>query len=105
MIRSEFMDVTRVYHQAVPVSGKCDECGKELTQNGSGLYDYYRLSTSHNNWGNDSCDSYKYYDFCCIDCMLKFVDEFWSGLRGPRYSIGHDTYEMEICHKFQLEEH
>ena len=35
----------------------CDICKKEIENNKS----YWRLTTHHNDWGNDSIDSYEYF--------------------------------------------
>lgn len=47
----------------------CDDCGKELKN----LYAY--VVTYHNRWGNDSCDSFEYYEFC-FDCAETFFAEY-----------------------------
>jgi hypothetical protein len=47
----------------------CDICGKiskEEKPNG-----WYNFSHGHGAWGNDSCDSYRNFDVCSIECYLK----------------------------------
>lgn len=48
----------------------CDICKKEiqLRQN------YYNVTTSHNDWGNDSHESIKYKEICSDECLKKEFD-------------------------------
>lgn len=50
----------------------CDVCEKEITK-GVG---YYEVTTHHNDWGNDSIDSYDYSDVCSVECLKKKFDEY-----------------------------
>ena len=64
------------------VSKKCDVCGKEIPPTviphkyGEPVYDYYEVTTHHNDWGNDSVDSYEYFDVCSPDCANKLWEEY-----------------------------
>lgn len=49
---------------------KCDVCHKEI------LGKYWQLTTHHNGWGNDSIDSYEYFDLCSRECINKKLDEY-----------------------------
>lgn len=49
----------------------CDVCKKEITVNS-----YWELTTHHNDWGNDSIESYEYFDVCSKDCMRKKFEEY-----------------------------
>lgn len=49
---------------------KCDICGKEITGK------FWHLTTHHNDWGNDSIDSYEYYDLCSRECIDKALDNY-----------------------------
>jgi len=42
---------------------KCDICGKEFTG------PYWIANTHHDDWGNDSVDSYETYDLCSENCV------------------------------------
>jgi len=42
---------------------KCDICGKIFTG------PYWIASVHHNDWGNDSIDSYEGYDLCSENCV------------------------------------
>ncbi len=63
------------------VSKKCDVCGKEIPPTtiphkyGEPIYDYYEVVTHHNDWGNDSVDSYEHFDACSPECACKL----WKG--------------------------
>lgn len=64
------------------VGKKCDICGKEIPPRvtpyrfGEPVYDYYEVTTHHNDWGNDSVDSYKHFDACSPDCAYKLWEEY-----------------------------
>jgi hypothetical protein len=49
---------------------KCDICGKEITGK------YWRLTTHHHDWGNDSVDSYEHSDLCSRECINKALDDY-----------------------------
>lgn len=110
MITTERKEVTKTYYDYVPVSGRCDICGKELLPvdkdkllphlRDRDIYDYYRITTHHHDWGNDSIDSYAYTDCCCLDCALKFIQKYWDGCtKGKPWP----TLELEMKHKYELE--
>lgn len=50
----------------------CDVCGIESPIKEKEWLD---CNYNHSAWGNDSIDSYKYYDFCSPVCFAKKVDE------------------------------
>ena len=63
--------------------GICDICGKEFNYEpwigwigNDKVARYYHIVTGHNDWGNDSCESIEYHDFCCAECAKKFVNEY-----------------------------
>jgi len=64
------------------VGKKCDVCGKEIPpttiphMSGEPVYDYYEVTTHHNDWGNDSVDSYEYFDVCSPDCAYKLWGKY-----------------------------
>ena len=57
--------------QEVVVAKKCDVCGKEIHGK------HWLLTTSHNDWGNDSCESIKYEDLCSEDCVQEKLKEYF----------------------------
>lgn len=67
----------------VLIARKCDICGKIIEKvkhecwGGTGdLYNYFLITTHHNDWGNDSIESYEHYDACCPDCVIKFTEKY-----------------------------
>ena len=68
----------------------CDGCKKEIDKK----VGYFRVCTSHNDWGNDSIDSYEHYDFCCPACLFKFAEPYVSESYNNRFN----TREIDIEH-------
>lgn len=71
---------------------RCDKCSKkivarELFKHQEEEYSYFKIHTSHSDWGNDSVDSHEYYDFC-KDCAKDFVCEYIKNANG--------TEELEL---------
>ena len=112
MIKTEYKEVIKKTYDYIPVSGKCDVCGKELLPvnkdqlpghcKETEIYDYYRITTHHHDWGNDSIDSYEYVDCCCLDCALKFVAHYWDGCTR---TVPWPTLELEMKHEYRLRYH
>lgn len=59
---------------------RCDGCGKKITPNSWRTKEnsYVHIHTWHNDWGNDSCESHEYKDYC-KECakffVMKYIDE------------------------------
>lgn len=51
----------------------CDYCGEEIKNGSKFIY----ITSSHNDWGNDSCDSFKEADLH-EECWKKYVDELFT---------------------------
>lgn len=49
----------------------CDVCRKKIETNS-----YWELTTHHNDWGNDSNESYEYFDVCSKECLRKKFEEY-----------------------------
>jgi hypothetical protein len=49
---------------------KCDICGKEIDGK------FWILTTSHEDWGNDSVDSVEYFDICSTECINKALNDY-----------------------------
>lgn len=47
----------------------CDKCSKIINQKNI----YYEVTTHHCQWGNDSIDSYKQFEFCNKNCLLQHL--------------------------------
>lgn len=88
----------------------CDKCGKtigyithEYTDNGRLIDRYYfetqrwELSTGHNDWGNDSEDSYEHYDLCSEECCLKMFGEYLKRSGSSRDNSEFFRMEKRFC--------
>lgn len=50
---------------------RCDVCRKKI------INEYlYEVTTSHNDWGNDSWESLHIYDICSDECLSNMVDKY-----------------------------
>jgi hypothetical protein len=45
---------------------------------------YFRVTTGHNDWGNDSIESIEHYDIC-PNCINKFMTDYISDTDGTEY--------------------
>ena len=87
----------------VLIARKCDICGKMIEKvedrccGGTGdLYNYFLITTHHNDWGNDSIESYEHYDACCSDCVIKFTEKYVREAQARPGII--NSKEIEIKH-------
>lgn len=81
----------------VVIAKKCDVCGKEIPKSESVCgreYPFFSITTHHNDWGNDSIDSYEYFHACSSECATKFAQEYL----GKCFN-GINTCTIEIKHK------
>lgn len=75
------------------VKTKCDICEKEIPNFEIGKKEksrFFRVTTGHNDWGNDSCDSIEEYAIC-TDCIQDFVKNYIKKVNGTEY-INIETY-------------
>lgn len=56
---------------------RCDRCGNDIKESEV----YYNVVTHHNDWGNDSIDSYEDFDLCS-DCYLPFTENYFKKATG-----------------------
>lgn len=79
----------------------CDICGKTIYEFVDGKCckhdEYWSLTTGHNDWGNDSCESVESLDLCskecCVKALEKYLDEY-SGSRNTGYfELRHENSE------------
>jgi len=72
-IKKEYETKTRTVTERIVVKEirYCDVCKKEITAES-----YWELTTHHNDWGNDSIESYESFDVCSKDCMRKKFEEY-----------------------------
>lgn len=80
MIKKITRKVMKEVEETVSSVGICDVCGKEFNYeegfNKVKRAIYYNILTGHRDWGNDSCDSMKYTDACCDECLSRFTQEW-----------------------------
>lgn len=81
----------------------CDCCKNKImpkVQNwNSKIYDFFLITTHHSDWGNDSVDTWKYYDACSVECALKMAEKYLQSTTGFR-----NTGEIQIEHINCLED-
>jgi len=66
----EYKSVEKLVTIKVEEIVKCDFCGKEITGK------FWQLTTHHNDWGNDSIDSYEHFDLCSRECINRALDDY-----------------------------
>ena len=49
----------------------CDVCKRKI------VGQYWRLSTHHYDWGNDSCESYEDFDLCNPECISVMLNKYY----------------------------
>jgi hypothetical protein len=70
----------------------CDICNKEIPSKKG----YWRLTTQHHDWGNDSVESIEIFDICSKKCMDKKYDEYMKKSNETEYN----TREFEVAKRF-----
>lgn len=67
----------------------CDICNKKIkeeedykTPYRTKMTHFYEVSTHHNDWGNDSIDSFEYRDICSEECLFEFLKKYFDGTDG-----------------------
>ena len=107
MIKEEEKVIEVVEKRHITDICTCDVCHKliykrtmanstELPENKL-TTDYWKVTTGHNDWGNDSVDSISTYDICSEDClkvlMISYIDDCTKrSRRNSRYiDISHET--------------
>lgn len=73
------------------VDTKCDVCGKLAgTTNPKG---WHGFSSHHSAWGNDSCDSFEWFDVCSVAC---FAIQLKKSIDGMGNKLGAEVSDMNI---------
>lgn len=72
-VKKEYETKTHIITEKVLVKETtyCDVCKREITANS-----FWKLTTHHNDWGNDSIESYEYFDICSADCLREKFNEY-----------------------------
>lgn len=85
---------TQMVPRQTVMSTTCDNCGK--TENGE-PDGWVHFGTGHGDWGNDSVDSWRYFDACSADCFLalmrKRLDEYGEPGPHPSFSVSIDGFD------------
>ena len=81
---------------------KCDVCGKIIPVDKPSKSMYFEVSSGHNDWGNDSCESRETQDIC-PNCITKFTTEYLRDADGTsryieietRYATAYERWERK----------
>lgn len=73
MIKTEFKTYMKEVKEEIATHMYCDYCGKEIENHTF----YVNVVSSHDDWGNDSIDSYKDADLH-QECWQKYINELFS---------------------------
>jgi hypothetical protein len=68
------IEATKKVSKTITVDHKCDVCGK-LAGSASMPNTWHDFSHSHGGWGNDSVDSFVYFEVCSVDCFIKQLEQ------------------------------
>lgn len=99
MRRTEEKEVIRKEIEEVTTGRFCDFCNKEILPVNGKRYDYFYITTSHSDWGNDSVDSYEHFDACSVECALGLTEKYLKSINGFM-----NTGEIDIEHANLLED-
>ena len=99
MRKTEEKEVVKKSIEKVTVGRICDFCNKEILPVDGKRCDYFYITTSHRDWGNDSVDSYEHYDACSAGCALGLADKYLNSVIGFR-----NTGNIEIEHVNNLDD-
>lgn len=86
--------------QEVLVSVVCDEC-KKVHECNEVPNDWIEFSSHHDEWGNDSVDSYKYYLACSPQCYKEQFKKAVKDLSSRKFA---EVQDMDISFARKLAE-
>lgn len=89
-VKRKYEEKTYTKTEKVMTSEKryCDICEKEITDH------HWRIQTWHNDWGNDSCESFETFDICSVDCLREALENYIKESNDDG-----NTQHIEIEHK------
>lgn len=91
MIEHETRKVMREVTETVKSIVYCDVCKKLAPITHDGWWQkYYEVTTGHDDWGNDSCESIEKQQCCSYDCALKVAAQWF------KERLGSDTAWCKI---------
>ena len=88
-IKKEYMTITHEVTEQICVKQiqVCDICGKEIHK------EYWLITTHHNDWGNDSCESYECFDACSPECaysmFIGYLDDTKNKWNSKCFDVEH----------------
>lgn len=90
----EYKVIKRLEKRSVVVGIVCDICGKPIPPSQRyELKPFYKITTGHFDWGNDSCDSVETKDACSPACAIKlaakYLNDTYSGQNSAYIQIEH----------------
>lgn len=89
MLKSERKKIIQEIVKEIPIERVCDFCKGQIDEK-----NWFRVETSHNDWGNDSIDSLGFYDACSPKCAIKFAEKYLLSA----YKNATNTKEIKIEH-------
>lgn len=91
----------------VSVTCTCDVCKKKIYEKRyndqrilSGKHErtqYYKVTTWHNDWGNDSVDSIENYTICSPKCLDTLMKEYYKRSFEQKFT---NTEQIEVQHDY-----
>ena len=93
--------VKTVVEKECVVLKKCDACGKDIPPTSRKwsvdrkVTPYFHITTHHDDWGEDSIESYEYLDACCPECAMKIACEYIGKLFDEN-----NSRKIEIAHEY-----
>ena len=76
----------------------CDVCGKTIADENNRYAEYWTLTTGHQDWGNDSCESYEDFDLCSKDCVQEKLNEYFDNCEDSNtqeFELSQDTIRID----------
>jgi len=73
LYKTELVTETVTKEKKIRIGFRCDVCRKEHKDMAK---KYWKVTTQHHDWGNDSCESIETFDVCSKECLHKLLDEY-----------------------------
>lgn len=87
---------TVVDKHVVEAKRYCDVCGAWITG------PYWEVTRHHGDWGNDSIDSYEYWDCCSKKCVCdrfeRYMHDSENGFNTQCFSVEHENESVKDYH-------
>lgn len=91
--------VTQTIKKLVVVGKKCDVCNASILPTSRTFprkeIPFYEITTHHNDWGNDSVESFGHYHACSISCAMRFTEQYlaenYDGINSAAIEITHES--------------